>query len=155
MNNWIEALQDRRLKERADEEMQWEKHKLAVQSTPALADLLKKQIEGDVCEFQKRFTGDRIELVSPSPSGADVRVRTQRFPLRMVEYKVGEGQLQYLKFYQKSCDAQLASDQKGTVLIKADFNGSRWFEHQGEKILTVPELSSMLLAEVFEDASLP
>ena len=152
MTDWIKKLQDQRVKEGADTDIEQQKYEIAMQATPQLASMLLAQIKTDVAEFQKVFSGDRIELVIPDPMGDDLRVRSQRFPLVTVRYTFAPAHLQYVKQRMETHDAPLM-ERSGTVYVRGEFNQSCWYQHEGHKLMTTEELSKMLLAELFEEAS--
>lgn len=152
MTDWIKRLQDQRVKEGADVDIEQQKYDIAVQATPRLASMLLAQIKTDVADFKKVFSGDRIELVIPDPMGDDLRVRCQRFPLLTVRYTFAPAQLQYIKQRMEMHDSPLM-ERSGTVFVRGEFNQSCWYQHEGQKIMTTEELSKMLLAELFEEAS--
>lgn len=148
---YLEELYDRRLRERSDEGIAHEKYALAVGAAPELLEFLRKSIHTKVEKFKELFPGERIELRQPATDGSTIRVRTNRFPLRVVDLSFKKDGLTYVKRHQRSRDSQTEID-TGTVYIRADFVRSAYFEYQGKPILD-DDLATEMLRELFEDAS--
>ena len=154
MSDLVNKLHDQHISARADASMDREKYQIAVAACTELSDMLLKNIKTQVEDFGLKFGVGLLELRIPDHTGYDMRVRTQRFPLRTMRYKFGAARLDYVKEFKATHDAPLEMT-KGTVLVQSDFNQICWYQHQGKKLMTTDDLADMLLLEVFEQAANP
>jgi hypothetical protein len=153
MNERIKDLEERRLNERASQDIERQKFEIAVASIPRLSRMLEEQVKSDVADFNARF-GNLLEISSPDTTGYAVRVRVPRIPFLLMKYKFESdgARIVYVKQRRNTDDAPLDT-QDGTVFIRGSFNQSCWYEHKGKAIPTTEELSNMLLDEIFEEGS--
>lgn len=152
MSDWIDKLQEKHVERKADEAIASQRHELITQATWHLGNILKDQFQRDVAKFQAKFPG---HLEGPMDGDQDfangTKLRTSYFPLSILEFRLSSGRIDFKRRYKATQDAAW-TEENGSILVKADFDSEPWFEHQGKKLLTVEEVSQLLLSPIFDHA---
>ena len=152
MSDWVDRFHDKYVERKADEEIGAQRYRVAVQEACRLANLLKERVCHDVAKFQAKFP-DRIEgpMNGDDDFASGTKFRTSYFPLSILEFKLSSDRIDFKRRYKRTQDAPWA-EENGSILVKADFDTESWFEHQGNKLLTVEEVSQLLLSPIFDYA---
>ena len=141
--DWVDKLLEDRLSKKADDNIQSQKHAIAVAATARIKPLILKLTEESVEKFSRAIGG--VEGPVTSPFNGYTRFRTSKPPLRVVEFGFAEARILF-RIYQD--DRWNASEE--AINIRGEFNEEPWFEHNGERLNTIEQVSELLLRSLFE-----
>lgn len=144
MSDWIDKLHDEAIARSADDAIAHDKYELAKERAPYVHSLVRREID----KALSRIRPGALEKME-RPLGV-TRIRTQSWPLQIVEYSFLTDRIQYEKFTKTGTDSSEIPGPTGSIRICVEFNSDPWFEHDGRRLFSASEVVECLLSDLFK-----
>lgn len=144
MSDWIDKLHDEAIARSADDAIAHDKYELAKERAPRIHTLVRREID----KALNRIRPGALEKME-RPLGA-TRIRTQSWPLQIIEYSFLTDCIQYEQFTKAGTDSPEIHGRSGSIRICVEFNSDSWFEYEGRRLFSASEVVECLLGDIFK-----